>query len=125
MDTLLYCRNNLKLEDVVATLHSRELQKVMEAKVDGGEGLFVREKSDQSDMQQGKGSSWSKSQGRSSRLKCNICQSEEHLKRDCPRYNHKKSQGFVRHKDQVSGSGVDGYDNADVMMAMSVEKLSD
>ncbi|GJV55811.1 zinc finger, CCHC-type containing protein [Tanacetum coccineum] len=34
--------------------------------------------------------------------------SGEHLKRDCPKYNHKKSQGFVRNKDQVSGSEVDG-----------------
>lgn len=122
VDTLLYGRDTLKLEDVLATLHSRELQKMTEAKVDGGEGLFVRGKSDQSDMQQGKGSAWSKSQGRSSRLKCYICRSEEHLKRGCPRYNHKKSQGFVRNKDQVSGYGADGYDNADVMMAMSVEK---
>ena len=47
------------------------------------------------------------------------------MKRDCPRYNHKKSQGFVRNEDQVSGSGADGYDNADVMMAMSVEQLLD
>ncbi|GJU35210.1 hypothetical protein Tco_1183564 [Tanacetum coccineum] len=26
-----------------------------------------------------------------------------------PRYNHKKSQGFVRNEDQVSGSGADGH----------------
>ncbi|GJZ97640.1 zinc finger, CCHC-type containing protein, partial [Tanacetum coccineum] len=67
-------------------------------------------------MEQGKGSAWSKSQGRSSKLRCYICQSKEHLKRDCPRYNHKKSQGFVRNEDQVSSFGVDGYDSADVMM---------
>ncbi|GKA09722.1 zinc finger, CCHC-type containing protein, partial [Tanacetum coccineum] len=76
-------------------------------------------------MEQGTYSAWSKSQGRSSRLGCYICQSEEHLKRDCPRYNHKKSQGFVRNEDQVFGSGDDGYDNVDVMMAMSVEELLD
>lgn len=76
-------------------------------------------------MQQGKGSAWLKSQGRSSRLKCYICQSEEHLKRDCPWYNHKKSHGFVRNKDQISGSGADEYDSADVIMAMSVEQLLD
>ena len=40
-------------------------------------------------------------------------------------YNHKKSQGFVRNEDQISGSGTDGYDSADVMMAMSVEHLLD
>ncbi|GJR97212.1 hypothetical protein Tco_0269386 [Tanacetum coccineum] len=39
-------------------------------------------------------------------------------------YNHKKSQGFVKNKDQVSGSGADEYDSADDMMAMSVEELS-
>nr|GEX91472.1 hypothetical protein [Tanacetum cinerariifolium] len=41
--------------------------------------------------------------GRSSRLGCYICQPEENLKRDCPRYNHKKSQGCVRIEDHVSG----------------------
>ena len=87
-----------------------------EAKVDGGEGLFVRGKSDQSDMQQGKGSAWSKSQRRSSRLKCYIYQSEEHLKRDCPRYNHKKSQGFVRNEYQVSGFGAEEYDGGNVLL---------
>nr|GEU46583.1 zinc finger, CCHC-type [Tanacetum cinerariifolium] len=35
-------------------------------------------------------SAWSKSQGKSSRFKCYICQSEEHLKRDCPRVVTKK-----------------------------------
>ncbi|GJS86842.1 hypothetical protein Tco_0769478 [Tanacetum coccineum] len=50
--------------------------------------------------------------------------SEEHLKKDCPRYNHKKSQGFVRIEDQESGYGADGYDSVDVM-AMSVEEILD
>ncbi|GJT80379.1 zinc finger, CCHC-type containing protein [Tanacetum coccineum] len=125
VETLLYGRDTLKLEDVLATLDSRELQKMTEAKGDGGEGLYVRRRSGQRDMEQGTYSAWSKSQRRSSRLRCYKCQSEEHLKRDCPRYNHKKSQGFVRNKDQVSSSGADGYDNADVMMAMSVEELLD
>ncbi|GJU51489.1 hypothetical protein Tco_1221044 [Tanacetum coccineum] len=91
--------DTLKLEDVLATLNSRELQKMTEAKGDGGEGLYVVREI------------WSKS--------------EEHLKRDYPRYNHKKSQGFVRNEDQVSGSRAEGYDNADVMMAMSIEQLLD
>ncbi|GJW94260.1 hypothetical protein Tco_0173932 [Tanacetum coccineum] len=79
VETLLYGRDTMKLEDVVATLNSKELQKMTEAKGGGGEGL----------------------------------------------YNHKKSQDFVRNEDQVSGSGADGYGNADVMMAMSVEELLD
>ncbi|GKA91363.1 zinc finger, CCHC-type containing protein [Tanacetum coccineum] len=94
-----------------------------EAKGDGGEGLYVRGRSCQRDMDQGTDNAWSKSHGRSSKLRCYICQSREHLKKDCPRYNHKKSKGFVRNKDQVSSSGADGYDSAYVMMAMSVEQL--
>ncbi|GJU50878.1 zinc finger, CCHC-type containing protein [Tanacetum coccineum] len=76
-------------------------------------------------MEQGTDSAWSKLQERSSIMRCYICQSEEHLKRDCPKYNHKKSQGFVRNEDRVSGSEADEYDNIDVMMAMSVEEMLD
>ncbi|GKA09723.1 hypothetical protein Tco_0689156 [Tanacetum coccineum] len=39
VETLLYGRDTMKLEDVVATLNSRELQKMTEAKGDGGEEL--------------------------------------------------------------------------------------
>nr|GFB58504.1 zinc finger, CCHC-type [Tanacetum cinerariifolium] len=84
-----------QLEDVLTTLNSRELQKMTKAKGDGGKGLYVRGRSVEGDMEQGTYSAQSKSQERSSRLRCYICQSNEHLKRDCPRYNHKKSQGFV------------------------------
>ncbi|GJW94432.1 zinc finger, CCHC-type containing protein [Tanacetum coccineum] len=119
METLLYSRDTIKLEDVVATLNSRELQKMTEAKGDGGEGLYVRRRFGQRDMEQGTYSAWSKSLERSSRLRCYICRSEEHLKRDCPRYNHKKSQGCVRIEDHVSGYRGDGYDTVDLMMAMS------
>nr|GEZ64195.1 zinc finger, CCHC-type [Tanacetum cinerariifolium] len=42
-----------------------------------------------------------------------LWQSKEHLKMNCPRYNHKKSQGFVRNEDQVSGSGANGRDCLD------------
>ncbi|GKD58980.1 retrovirus-related pol polyprotein from transposon TNT 1-94 [Tanacetum coccineum] len=83
METLLYGRDTLKLEDVLATLNSRELQKMTEAKGDGGEGLYVRGRSGQRDMEQGRDSMWPKSQGESIKLRCYICQSEEHLKRDC------------------------------------------
>ncbi|GKD38784.1 zinc finger, CCHC-type containing protein, partial [Tanacetum coccineum] len=125
VETLLYSRDTLKLEDVLATLNSRELQKMTEAKGDGGEWLYVRGRSGQRGMEQGTDSVWLKSQGISNKLGCYICQSEEHLKRDCPRYNHKKSQGFVRNKDQVSSSGADEHGNANVMMTMSAKELLD
>nr|GEV48435.1 hypothetical protein [Tanacetum cinerariifolium] len=88
------------LEDVLTTLNSRELQKMTEVMGGGSEGLYVRMRYDQRDMRYGTSSAWSKSHGRSNRLRCNICQSEEHLKRDCPRYNYKKSHSFVRNEDQ-------------------------
>ncbi|GKA70872.1 hypothetical protein Tco_0777011 [Tanacetum coccineum] len=72
VETLLYSRDTLKLEDVLAKLNSRELQKM-----NGAE------------------------------------------------YNHKKSQGFVRNKDQVSSSGADEHGNANVMMTMSAKELLD
>ncbi|GKE59101.1 hypothetical protein Tco_1498286 [Tanacetum coccineum] len=40
VETLLYGRDILKLEDVLATLNSRELQKMSEAKGESGEGLY-------------------------------------------------------------------------------------
>ncbi|GKE77014.1 hypothetical protein Tco_1543134, partial [Tanacetum coccineum] len=68
VETLLYVRDTLKLEDVLMTLNSRELQKMTKAKGDGGEGFYVRGRSGQRDMEQGTNSAWSKSQGRGSRL---------------------------------------------------------
>ncbi|GJT94814.1 reverse transcriptase domain-containing protein [Tanacetum coccineum] len=58
VETLLYSRDTLKLEDVLATLNSRELQKMTEAKGDGGEGLYVRGRSGQRGMEQGIDSVW-------------------------------------------------------------------
>ncbi|GJZ29061.1 hypothetical protein Tco_0573708, partial [Tanacetum coccineum] len=51
--------------------------------------------------------------------------SEKQLKKDCTKYNNKKSQGSVKNEDHVSSSGADGYDNADVIMAMSIKELLD
>ncbi|GJT12253.1 hypothetical protein Tco_0859295 [Tanacetum coccineum] len=64
------------------------------AKGDGGKGLYMRRRSGQRDMEQGTYSA------------CMV-----------------KVTGKKQNEDQVSSSGADGYDNADVMMAMSVEEL--
>nr|GEZ25172.1 hypothetical protein [Tanacetum cinerariifolium] len=100
--TLLYGREALTLEDVMATLNSKEIK--------------------ERDSRQSRGKSRSKSRGR--RLKCYICQSEDHLKRNCPKNNHKKSLGYVNKDDQPS-SGGSIYDGSEVMMVMSVEALLD
>ncbi|GJW88199.1 hypothetical protein Tco_0163539, partial [Tanacetum coccineum] len=49
VETLLYGRDTMKLEVVVVTLNSRELQKMTEAKGDGGEWFYVRGRSGQRD----------------------------------------------------------------------------
>nr|GFA48164.1 retrovirus-related Pol polyprotein from transposon TNT 1-94 [Tanacetum cinerariifolium] len=45
METFLYGRDTLKLKDVLATLNSRELQKMTKVKGNGGEGLYVKGRS--------------------------------------------------------------------------------
>ncbi|GJT04118.1 hypothetical protein Tco_0838580 [Tanacetum coccineum] len=74
--TLLYGREALTLEDVMATLNSKVIKESPKAKGDDGEGLYVRGRTDRRDSCQSRGKSRSKSRG--GRLKCYICQSEDH-----------------------------------------------
>nr|GFA30029.1 retrovirus-related Pol polyprotein from transposon TNT 1-94 [Tanacetum cinerariifolium] len=61
VDTLLYGREALTLEDVMATLNSKEIKKRSKVKGDDGEGLYVRERTDRRDSRQSRGKSRSKS----------------------------------------------------------------
>ncbi|GJY58738.1 retrovirus-related pol polyprotein from transposon TNT 1-94 [Tanacetum coccineum] len=122
VDTLLYGREALTLEDVMATLNSKEIKERSKAKRDDGEGLYVRGRIDRRDSRHSRGKSRSKSRG--GRLKCYICQSKDHLKRNCPKNNRKKSTGYVKKDDQPSSSG-SIYDDSEVMMVMSAEALLD
>ncbi|GJX35750.1 retrotransposon protein, putative, ty1-copia subclass [Tanacetum coccineum] len=112
VDTLLYGREALTLEDVMATLNSKEIKERSKAKGDDGEGLYARGRTDRRDSHQSRGKSRSKSRG--GRLKCYICQSEDHLKRKCPKNNRKKSTGYVKKDDQPSSNGLT-YNDSEVM----------
>ncbi|GJY59855.1 retrovirus-related pol polyprotein from transposon TNT 1-94 [Tanacetum coccineum] len=122
VETLLYGRESLTLEDVLSSLNSRELKKRTDAK-DDGDGLYLKGRSDHRGNQ-GRGS-LSKSKGKGTyKLKCYICYSEDHLKKDCPKRNKKKSTGFVK-KNAGQGSGMHskGYENGDLLMAVSEERF--
>ncbi|GJU39119.1 retrovirus-related pol polyprotein from transposon TNT 1-94 [Tanacetum coccineum] len=120
VDTLLYGREALTLEDVMATLNSKEIKERSKEKGDDGEGLYVKGRIDRKDSRQSRGNLRSKSQG--GRLKCYVCQYEDHLKRNCPKNNRKKSTCYVKKDDPSSSSGAT-YDDYEVMMVMSAEAL--
>ncbi|GJT93084.1 retrovirus-related pol polyprotein from transposon TNT 1-94 [Tanacetum coccineum] len=90
VETLLYGRESLTLEDVLSSLNSWELKKRTNAK-DYGDGLYVKGRSDH---------------------------------QDCLKLNKKKSTGFVK-KNVGHGFGMhcDGYDNDDLLMAVSEERF--
>ncbi|GJU68152.1 retrovirus-related pol polyprotein from transposon TNT 1-94 [Tanacetum coccineum] len=125
-NALLLCLDNKVLREVnkessAAGPQSRELKTWPDAK-DDGDGLYVRGRSDHWGNQ-GLGSSRSKSKGKGTyKLKCYICYSEDHLKKDCPKRKKKESTGFVK-KNVGQGYGSEGYDNGNLLMAVSEERF--
>ncbi|GJZ68967.1 hypothetical protein Tco_0632517 [Tanacetum coccineum] len=70
VETLLYGRESLTMEDVLATLNSRELKKRTEGtKEETGDGLYVRRRSDHSGKAHSGRSSRFKSRGGTSKLR--------------------------------------------------------
>ncbi|GKD44606.1 zinc finger, CCHC-type containing protein [Tanacetum coccineum] len=99
-------------EEVAHVLYeSRELKKRTEGiKEETGDGLYVRGRSDHSGKAHSGRSLRFKSRSGTGKLKCFICHSEDHLKRDCP---IKKSSRFAKKgkRDKDSDSFDDEGDN--------------
>nr|GEU53548.1 zinc finger, CCHC-type [Tanacetum cinerariifolium] len=97
------------------------LKKLKAKKEEAGDGLYVRGRSDHSCKAHSDDSSRFKSMGRTSKLKCFICHSDGHLKRDCPR---KKSSGFV--KIRSSGNReAEAFQVSNDDVAMAQRRLED
>ncbi|GKC47107.1 zinc finger, CCHC-type containing protein [Tanacetum coccineum] len=107
VETLLYGRKSLTMEDVLATLNSKELKKRAEGtKEETDEELYVRGMLDHLGKAHSGISLRFKSRGETGKLKCFICHSKGHLKSDCLM---KRSSGFVKKgkRDQDSDSSDD------------------
>ena len=130
VDTLMFGRDSLSMEDVLSALNSKELKKRSDSKEEGGDGLYVRGRSDQRNYSSGSRNSRSKSKSRFKR-RCFVCNSEKHFKKDCPEFKKRKGEGsysrgqssnyskgqssHVDSDDQSEG----GYDSADVLVVTS------
>ncbi|GKC57944.1 retrovirus-related pol polyprotein from transposon TNT 1-94 [Tanacetum coccineum] len=102
METLLYGKESLTMEDILATLNSRKLKKRAEGtKEETHDMLYVRGRSAYSGKVHSRRSSRLKSTGGIGKLKCFIFHSEGHPKRDCPM----KSSRSVRKGKHAQDSG--------------------
>lgn len=89
VDTLMYGRDSLSMEEVVAAMNSKELQKRGEFKDDVSDGLIVRGRLEQR-FNKGKNQR-TRSKSRS-KFRCFVCNSDKHLKRECPEWKRRKAE---------------------------------
>ncbi|KAH9728536.1 hypothetical protein KPL70_009073 [Citrus sinensis] len=119
VDTLLYGRQSLAMQDVKEALSSKESSKKSETK--DGEGLTVRGRSEKRDNWKGKKKGRSKSKNRT--LKCFHCHKEGHFKKDCPERKIKPKDANNRNGNAAVASedSDEGYDSAGVLVASNME----
>ncbi|KAH9669014.1 hypothetical protein KPL70_021617 [Citrus sinensis] len=121
VDTMLYGRTTLTLEDVKASLSSKEIQKNCELETSNGEGLMARteKKKDQKNKNQGKGHGKNQETAdkKKKKRKCFYCRKEGHYIRDCFEKKKKESQEKSGDAAVASDDGSDGYQSADLLVA--------
>ncbi|PPR84446.1 hypothetical protein GOBAR_AA36262 [Gossypium barbadense] len=118
VDTMMYGRDDLTLEEVKNALSSSELRKKITGKVvenNEGEGLVARGRS------KAKGGSSSKSHPRSQskkRIQCYYCKKYGHMKVDCPK-RKEKSESQEQQNDRANVADADSSSDAEIVLAVS------
>ncbi|KHN13665.1 Retrovirus-related Pol polyprotein from transposon TNT 1-94, partial [Glycine soja] len=121
VDTMLFGRDTLTLEEVKATLNSRELKKkITENKGEGGdpEALMARGRLEKRDSK-------SKNKRRSkykNEKACYYCKKEGHFRKECPE-RKKKNNGKYNDESDIAVVA-DGYESAEVL-SISTKKHSE
>ena len=88
-DTLIYGKDTLSLEEVHATLFTKELRRKSESKGNqDAEGLFTSLRPRKKEFEDKNGTRSKSKEGKKKR--CFICGSEEHFKKECTEYTKKK-----------------------------------
>ncbi|KAK9066710.1 hypothetical protein SSX86_014033 [Deinandra increscens subsp. villosa] len=110
VDTMMYGRETISMEEVISALNSKELQRRIEGKDEvNSDGLLVRGRGEYRGNKKKPGyRSKSKSQ---KPFKCFICGSEKHLKRECPERKKNRNEGYSsnhRHDGSSSGNRYEG-----------------
>ena len=118
IDTMMYGRESLTLEEVKSALHSKELKKRVSEKNSEGlaESLVVRGRSEKRNQNNGRGRSRSKSKGKPKKYKCFHCHKEGHIRKNCP-----ERKGKEKIFESGSTAVADGYDSADALIVSDHE----
>nr|GEY43370.1 retrovirus-related Pol polyprotein from transposon TNT 1-94 [Tanacetum cinerariifolium] len=98
-----YMPTGRKIFEHIDEFNKSKSKKALRRRGGDDEGLYVRGRTDHKDSRQSRGNSRSKS--RDGRLKCYICQSKDHLRRNCLKNNRKKSTSYVKKDEQPNSSG--------------------
>ncbi|KAI3727129.1 hypothetical protein L1987_66938 [Smallanthus sonchifolius] len=121
VDTLMYGRESLSMEEVLATMNSKELKKRGDQREEMSEGLFVRGRPEQRNYK-----SKEKSRSKSKfKRKCFVCSSEKHLKRDCQEWKKQRNEmsngSNYANNYTPNDENSDGYESADVLVVTKDE----